>query len=92
MDKSDIYSLVESAIKEVSPYAAEFLKNKEKDVVKDTYLIDLGINSIDYAEVVSMVMGNLEIQHSLDIFTRTNRINDVIHILHNLSSERAAVA
>lgn len=88
MEKHEICSIVHSAIVEASPGAAEFFTRKAEENSPDVFFVDLGINSIDYAEIANIVMDKLNIAHSLEIFTRTNRVNDVIEIFYDLISSR----
>ena len=90
MERHEAFSVIQNAILEVSPFAAEQLGslNIEK---QDTSFIELGINSIDYAEIASIVMGHLDIDHSLDIFTNTNRISEVVDIFCKLMADKMSI-
>ncbi|MES2674910.1 MAG: hypothetical protein V4660_11775 [Pseudomonadota bacterium] len=88
MDKHEILNIIHSAIIDVSPCAEELLatlKSKSQNV----FFVDLGINSIDYAEITYFVMEKLNVDYPLDIFTCTNRINDVVEIFYELTSAKA---
>lgn len=87
MERHDIFNIIQNAILEVSPFAAEQLASRDIER-QDTLFIELGINSIDYAEIASIIMGHLNIDHSLDIFTKTNHINDVVDIFHKLVTDK----
>ncbi|MES2824518.1 MAG: phosphopantetheine-binding protein [Pseudomonadota bacterium] len=89
MEKHDILNIIHCAIVEVSPCAAEYLAKKNSDRKQDIFFVDLGINSIDYAEIAHFVMGKLNIDFPLDIFTRTNRLDDVVEIFYDLTSIEA---
>ena len=84
MEKYEILNIVYSTIIENFPSAAEFLEQGRQDLKQDIFFVDLGINSIDYAEIAHIVMDKLNIKHSLDVFTRSNRINEVVEIFHDL--------
>ncbi len=86
MDKHEILNIVHSAIVEVSPSAVELLKKRNRESSQDFFFVDLGINSIDYAEIAHFVMSKLSIDFPLDIFTCTNRISDVVEIFYDLTS------
>lgn len=83
MDKQTIARIVLDAITEVSPFASELLQQK-KQRYQDLMLVDLGINSIDYAEIAIIVMNRLGIDQSLEIFTCKNRISEVVDIFYDL--------
>lgn len=83
MEKSEIIRVIYSAIVEVSPYAAESL-SKIKGGDENIFLVDLGINSIDYAQIANMVMNDLNIDRSLDVFARTNSIPEIVDIFFEL--------
>jgi acyl carrier protein len=88
MDKHEILNIIQSAIIEVSPGAEALLATRE-DKNQDVFFVDLGINSIDYAEITYFVMEKLNVDYPLDIFTCTNRINDVVEIFYDLTSVKA---
>lgn len=85
MDKYEILNIIRSAIIEVSPYAAELMAIRSSGT-QNVYLVDLGINSIDYAQIVLIVMNKLEIDFPIDVFSRTNSINEVVDIFYDLAS------
>lgn len=84
MERDAITSIVYGAIAEVSNYAGEILAENRNLEDQEVCLVDLGINSIDYAEIAMIVMDNLKISHSLDIFTRTNKLREVVDIFYEL--------
>lgn len=84
MKKQEILEIIHDAIIEASPEAAELF---EKNVVaknRNMFFVDMGINSIEYAEIAYIVMGKLSVDSSLEIFARTNRVNDVVDICYDL--------
>lgn len=83
MDRYEILNIIRSAIIEVSPYAAGLMPMKAVGN-QDFFLVDLGINSIDYAQVVLIVMNKLDIDFPIDVFARTNSINEVVDIFYDL--------
>lgn len=87
MERHEILSIIHDAILEVSPFAAEQLVDRDIKN-QDTLFIELGINSIDYAEIASIIMDHLNLDLSLDIFTRTNHIGDVVEIFYKLVAEK----
>lgn len=84
MTKYETLTVLRSAIAEVSPEAARTLSNLTPEDISKMYLIDLGVNSIDYAEVAYIVMEKLDISQSIDVFSNTNRIGDLVEILYEL--------
>jgi hypothetical protein len=86
MKKFEIFNMVHNAIIEVSPESADFFPAVDESKSSDLFFVDLGINSIEYAEIANIVMDKLNIVHSLDIFTCTNRISDVVEIFYELTS------
>ena len=46
-----------------------------------TCFVDIGINSIDYAEILSIAMEKLGVDIPLEEFANTNNITDVVNIL-----------
>ena len=83
MDAREIFNIVQEAIVEVSPLAKEILSTRSIEG-KDALFMELGINSIDYAEIAYIVMSRLGVELPLDIFMRTNNINEVVGIFSNL--------
>ena len=92
MEKYEILNIIYSAINETSPYAKELLSTYCGERGKSASFVDLGINSIDYAEISSIVMDKLNITHTLDIFTSTNCISEVAQIFYDLLSVETHVA
>lgn len=86
MKKYEIFNMVHNAIIEVSPESADLFPKLDESKNNDLFFVDLGINSIEYAEIANIVMDKLNIVHSLDIFTCTNRISDVVEIFYDLTS------
>lgn len=89
VDKGEILESLYAAISEVSPFAVDLLAKTGQKVDRKTLLVDLGINSIDYAQVAHMVMEQLNINCSLDIFTKTNSISGIVDVLYQLASGEA---
>jgi hypothetical protein len=89
MDKREILNMIHSAILEVAPYALDLLTLKKADKNQGLCFVDLGINSINYAEIAHIVMGKLHVDYPLDVFTRTNRIDDVVEIFYDLVAVEA---
>jgi acyl carrier protein len=85
MEKREILNIIYSAIVECFPSTEELLREKERSGEHNFFLVDLGLNSIDYAEVVNLVMGKLNIDRPLDEFTHTNRVDEISDILCGLS-------
>jgi acyl carrier protein len=90
MERHEAFSVIQNAILEVSPFAAEQLGGRDIEK-QDASFIELGINSIDYAEIASIVMGHLDIDQSLDIFTSTNRISEVVDIFCKLMADKFGI-
>ena len=88
MEKHQILSIVHKAIIEVSPYAAELLAKRGEHRNQDIFLVELGINSIYYAQIAHIVMNELNVDCPLDIFTCSNRIKDVVDIFYHLQGEQ----
>jgi acyl carrier protein len=85
MDKREILNVVYDAIIEVAPYTADFLTKKSESGNHNFFLVDLGVNSINYAEIAQIVMDKLHLVCPLDVFTCTNRIDDVAEIFYDLT-------
>lgn len=86
MKRFEILNIIYDVISEVSPSAATMLP-MGADKMPDIFFVDLGINSIDYAEIAHTVMDRLNVVQPIDIFTCTNRISDVVDILYNLANQ-----
>jgi len=84
MEKCEILDIMRGAIINVSPYAEDLVSNKREFQNLNVCFVDLGINSIDYAEIMLIVMDKLNLDFSLDIFTGTNRIIDAVNIVYDL--------
>jgi acyl carrier protein len=67
MDKLDIVDIVHNAIHNISPFAHERLLKIENN--RDIYLVDLGINSIDYVSILYDVSDVLSIELTLEEFS-----------------------
>lgn len=89
MEKQEILEIVHDAIIEASPESVELFEKNIKAKNYDIFFVDLGINSIEYAEIAYIVMDKLDIHYPLEIFTHTNRVNDVIDICYDLVSIEA---
>jgi acyl carrier protein len=89
MNQHEIFQIICSAIIEVSSVASDLLGNIDDSKKEDLYFIDLGINSIDYAEIAHIVMGKLNLQYPLDIFAQTNNIKEASKIFHKLASSNS---
>lgn len=81
MDKVEIISVVYGAIIEVSPFARDLLAKRSAKSISDLQFVDLGINSIDYAEIAQIVMARLNIALPIEVLARTNSINDVVDLV-----------
>ncbi|MEE8060031.1 MAG: phosphopantetheine-binding protein [Pseudomonadales bacterium] len=79
MTKQDLLEILLSAVKEVSSVNEAFLSTLNPDT--DIYFVDLGVNSIDYAEIVTIIMEQLNVDLPLDDFAKTNSIRDVVDLL-----------
>lgn len=89
MEKPEILDVIREAIMDISPYAENLATATDRDLKNSNVcFVDLGINSINYAEIMLIVMDKLNLNFSLDMFTRTNNINDAVDILHDLKSAR----
>ena len=92
MKKAEILDCVYTAIEEVSPLASEILRRDDGSRKEDVYLVDLGVNSIDYAHVAHIVMGELNIDSPLDVFAQTNKVSEVVDILYDLAKDNGKEA
>lgn len=90
MEKNEILNMLYEAITEISPYTSELLSTsfgstnfgiRSQDNV---CLVDLGINSIDYAQICHILMNRLKVSCSLEVFTSTNNINDIVDIFYEM--------
>ncbi len=77
-EKSDIFEVIVTAIRESSSAFIEPALGIDLD--GKTCFVDLGINSIDYAEIMAIVMERLDIDMPLEEFVNTNNILEVVNI------------
>lgn len=82
MDKKNIKNVVLHAMHNVSPYAHEKLLNIENN--RDIYLVDLGINSIDYVSILYDVSNVFDIELALEDFLCTNSLTGIVDMIHNI--------
>ncbi|TVZ38750.1 phosphopantetheine binding protein [Alteromonadaceae bacterium 2753L.S.0a.02] len=90
MEKVKIRKMLIEAIVEVSPFSAAILQDADEKLTKETYLVDLGINSIDYAHIATILLEKLDISLPLDVFTKTNNVSDVVELFYSLSEQNSA--
>ena len=86
MDKLAILDIMRRTIVDVAPFAEDLLENSGDLKNLRVCFVDLGINSINYAEIMLIVMDKLNLDFSLEIFTRTNNISDAVDIVYGLKS------
>lgn len=84
MKKQEILEMIHGAVIEISPDAAELFEKNVAAKNGEVFLVDLGINSIEYAEIAHILMDKLNIDQSLEAFAHTNRVNDVVDICIDL--------
>lgn len=85
MDKHQIADVLYDAIIEISPFAADLLASPDQLFDRDKFFVNLGINSIDYAQIANLVIKKLNIDCTLDVFTRTNNVKAVVDLLHQFT-------
>lgn len=89
MKKQEILEIIRDAIIEASPEAAELFEKNVAAKNRDIFFVDMGINSIEYAEIAYIVMNKLKVDCPLEIFARTNLVNDVVDICFDLVTFKA---
>ncbi len=77
MTENDIFETVKKVILEVLPFLSP------ADVAIDKSLKDLGANSIDRAEVVTISMENLGLKIPMLEFGKAKNIRDLVGVLQN---------
>ena len=85
MTKGEILNHLLFAAREVSPAIEDILTDSNSDAIRaDTCFVDLGINSIDYIEIVTIIMEKLNIAIPINRFACTNNIQEIVDIVwHN---------
>lgn len=78
----EIIALLHSTISQVSPYSTDVIGQSSKDF-QERFLVDLGVNSIDYAEIATLMMDNLHVDLPLNTFYKVNKVRDIAEILHS---------
>ncbi len=83
MTEEDVFSHILTAAREVTPIIdelvpAEYCTNLNKGIC----FVDLGINSIDYVEIVTKIMENLNVDIPMCRFVNTNNIQEAVEIFH----------
>ncbi|WP_075185110.1 phosphopantetheine-binding protein [Teredinibacter haidensis] len=86
----EIIELLHATILRMSPYSLETIDQAGK-VFKESYLVDLGINSIDYAEIVTTMMENLKIGVPLNNFCSVNRVDDIAELIFVIQKKACEV-
>lgn len=90
MNKESIVELLFETICEVSDYAKNELDSLQLDQTAKLHFIDLGVNSIDYAEVATIINAKVGIEIPLDIYAKTNSIGEVADLIQNSLLGRTA--
>ncbi len=80
MTKSEILAIVMRSASQVSPLCAELMAAK-LDLNNDICLVDLGVNSIDYAEIALDIMAELDIDVPLRTLANKNKISEVVDLI-----------
>jgi polyketide biosynthesis acyl carrier protein len=75
MTKQDVFHTVKENIYEVLPYL------KGKEIAIESSLKDLGANSIDRVEIVTMSMENLNVKIPPTEFGNVNNIEGLVNLL-----------
>ena len=82
MLRTDITNYIVSVIKETSPILTDTNEYQNTEIsLKDTFLVDLGINSIDYVEIVNKVNSAFNTNIPLSRFSSTNNIGEIVSIV-----------
>lgn len=82
----EIIELLHTTILQVSPYSLSAIDQSGKSF-KECCLVELGVNSIDYAEIVTSVMEKLKIELTLNNFCRVNKVDDIAELLFSTQKE-----
>lgn len=92
MSRHEVERLVYREIYRISPYAREHLMMDETLISHVDNLCDLGLNSIDYAALVTGVMEQLSIRIPIVNFCNITRIADIVTAIYNELNSRQVTA
>jgi acyl carrier protein len=84
--KAEIVTIIQEHCINQSLICAELAKKNE--INGDMYLVDLGINSIDYVEISDAIVKELGVRLNLTSLSKTNKINDIADILFKEISQK----
>lgn len=76
MSKDEVYHIVQEIIMEILPDV------EKENIAIEKQLKDIGANSIDRMEIVTMSMRELNIKIPLMSFARVNNIEGLVDVLH----------
>lgn len=85
MDRQLVLNALVKAIKDVSPYAREEMEGWDENRLENAYLVDLGVSSIDYCQIANIVMEQLDVHCSIDVFVQANNIRDIVTLFCSLN-------
>lgn len=85
MDRQLVLNALVKAIKDVSPYAREEMEGWDEHRLENTYLVDLGVSSIDYCQIANIVMDQLDVHCPIDLFVQANNIRDIVTLFCSLN-------
>ncbi len=90
--KTEIVSLIKKLCIEQSPYCLELAKEPDFKIYDDTCLVDLGINSIDYTEISTIIMEELDVEINLTSLAQINKIEDIANIVYeHINQEQSSL-
>ncbi|MCH2193543.1 acyl carrier protein [Kordia sp.] len=76
MSREEVYDIVQETIMDVIPDV------EKEDIAIEKQLKDIGANSIDRMEIVTMSMRELNVKIPLMSFAGVNNIEGLVNVLH----------
>lgn len=77
MTRDDVFDIVKKNIREVLP------ELDDSKIVTEVHLKELGANSVDRMEIITMSMEDLDINIPLVEFAKVKNIDELISLLYN---------
>ena len=81
--KDDVFEQLIQEIKNVSYFAEESVNCEDIEAIRNNKcLVDIGINSIDYVDIVDRLLSAYDLIIPIDRFVNVNKIQDVVDIVY----------
>ena len=88
MTRNEVFDCILAATREVDPVVVDFIKSQQpKPIESETCFVDLGINSIDFIEIVTEVMERLDVDIPVDKFCNVFRIRELVDLFYQELSD-----